>query len=255
MGRCPQGIACRFGSKHITPEGRNRVNDEIHDKYKSIPTSIHNQLSKELQFALRKRTYDLTESEANVKAVDEKMKSLKQNIDNQSSGCVTDEDIVKLRPCEKKKIDWKGKLYLSPLTTVGNLPFRRICKEYGADITCGEMALAANLVQGAGPEWALVKRHSSEDLFGVQLCGNNPHMLAKASQLLRDNANVDFVDLNLGCPIDLVYKQGAGCGLLRRQRVLEAIVRSVSTTLGDIPMTCKTRTGMYVSKYLLMNQI
>lgn len=155
--------------------------------------------------------------------------------------------------CESKrsnisKVDFSNKLVLSPLTTVGNLPFRRICKEFGADITCGEMACSVPLVKGLTQEWALTKRHISEDIFGVQLCGSSPAIISQAAQLVQETAKVDYIDLNIGCPIELIYQQGGGSALMRRPNILELIVRTCSALSPDIPFTVKMRTGVYADK-------
>ncbi|NXD87600.1 DUS3L synthase, partial [Halcyon senegalensis] len=158
-------------------------------------------------------------------------------------GPVTDEDTIKLRPCEKRKLEIQGKLYLAPLTTCGNLPFRRICKRFGADVTCGEMAVCTNLLQGQSSEWALLKRHHTEDIFGVQLEGAFPDTMTKCAELLNQTIEVDFVDINVGCPIDLVYKKGGGCALMTRSNKFEQIVRGMNSVL-DVPLTVKIRTGV-----------
>ncbi|NWU85991.1 DUS3L synthase, partial [Onychorhynchus coronatus] len=158
-------------------------------------------------------------------------------------GPLTDEDITKLRLCEKKKLEIQGKLYLAPLTTCGNLPFRRICKRFGADVTCGEMAVCTNLLQGQSSEWALLKRHHTEDIFGVQLEGAFPDTMTKCAELLNKTIEVDFVDINVGCPIDLVYKKGGGCALMTRSNKFEQIVRGMNLVL-DVPLTVKIRTGV-----------
>ncbi|XP_069734047.1 tRNA-dihydrouridine(47) synthase [NAD(P)(+)]-like isoform X2 [Phaenicophaeus curvirostris] len=158
-------------------------------------------------------------------------------------GPVTDEDVIKLRPCEKKQLKIQGKLYLAPLTTCGNLPFRRICKRFGADVTCGEMAVCTHLLQGQSSEWALLKRHHTEDIFGVQLEGAFPDTMTKCAELLNQSIEVDFVDINVGCPIDLVYKKGGGCALMTRSNKFEQIVRGMNSVL-DVPLTVKIRTGV-----------
>ena len=157
------------------------------------------------------------------------------------------EDYYCLQTRPKKTLDLRGKLFLSPLTTVGNLPFRRICKEYGADITCGEMALCGDLVQAHGSEWALLKRHHTEDIFGVQICGNNPTMASKACELINSECDVDFIDLNVGCPIDMVFNRGAGSALMDRATKLEQILTGM-VHVSDIPISVKMRIGTSESK-------
>ncbi|XP_063529131.1 tRNA-dihydrouridine(47) synthase [NAD(P)(+)]-like [Cydia strobilella] len=255
-GECPRGIACRFGSSHLTAEGYNMVNDI---KAKEWKDDTKNTLQTELQIFLQKRTYNFDLSEKLVKVLDKRKTDSKPSSDepkseqeaikkeDSKSGAITDEDLIKLLPRERKTIDWQDKLYLSPLTTVGNLPFRRICKEYGADITCGEMALCESLLKGMKQEWALVKRHESEHLFGAQMCGTNVWQITKVAQLLQEKTELDFIDLNLGCPIDLIYKKGGGSGMMHRLPTLEASITCASKLL-SIPFTAKIRTGVYQDK-------
>ncbi|KAJ9121268.1 hypothetical protein QFC24_004944 [Naganishia onofrii] len=166
------------------------------------------------------------------------------------AGAEVEADDVPFRPVEKKRLDWRGKTYLAPLTTVGNLPFRRLCVSYGADITCGEMVLSQSLISGSREEWALTKRHRSEKCFGVQLCGGKPTLMVPAAEALRTvmtrdaTRGIDFVDINLGCPIDLVFQRGAGSALFGRPNQLEKILVGMNSVLGDIPLTVKFRMGI-----------
>ena len=79
--------------------------------------------------------------------------------------------------------------------------------------------------------WALLKRHESEDLFGVQLEGSFADPTTKACQVINEHVKCDFVDLNCGCPIDLIFNKGGGCALMTRTDHFQRIVRSVSTVL------------------------
>ncbi|XP_067355297.1 tRNA-dihydrouridine(47) synthase [NAD(P)(+)]-like isoform X1 [Channa argus] len=274
FGKCGYGLSCRFAKAHTTPDFKTMEKTDLVKAYENR-NLVRNSLSKDLQNRLRKRSVTFTKSEEYLRTLKNKKeqqgngdaseavtadptggerplstdaeKQLQHCQDNQPTvktvGPLTDIDLIKMRPCEKKQVDFRDKLYLAPLTTCGNLPFRRICKRFGADITCGEMAMCTNLLQGQQSEWALLKRHESEDLFGVQLEGCFPDTMTRCAELINNNIDVDFVDINSGCPIDLVYKKGGGCGLMTRTRKFEQIVRGMNYVL-DVPLTVKIRTGV-----------
>lgn len=76
-----------------------------------------------------------------------------------------------------------------------------------------KVGLATSFLQSSKEEWSLVRRHPSERIFGVQLAGSKPAaMAATAETLAREFGpnGLDFVDVNCGCPIDLVFKTGSG---------------------------------------------
>uniref|UniRef100_A0A673T7X6 tRNA-dihydrouridine(47) synthase [NAD(P)(+)] n=1 Tax=Suricata suricatta TaxID=37032 RepID=A0A673T7X6_SURSU len=258
FGRCPYGVTCRFAGAHLGPDGQNLVQEE---RVQAPP--VRNGLDKALQQQLRKREVHFERAEqalrqlsrgqmpAPAPAAELPKGTEAENAPGQDSGDtqallgpdadglpsgsvwtrgpLTDEDVVRLRPCEKRKC--------------GNLPFRRICKRFGADVTCGEMAVCTSLLQGQTSEWALLKRHQCEDIFGVQLEGAFPDTMTKCAELLNRTIDVDFVDINVGCPIDLVYKKGGGCALMNRSAKFQQIVRGMNQVL-DVPLTVKIRTGV-----------
>ena len=72
-----------------------------------------------------------------------------------------------------------GKAILAPMTTVGNLPFRRLCISYGAEVTMSEMILASSLVSLKSSDLSLLRRHEDEKIFGIQLAGGFPDVMIK----------------------------------------------------------------------------
>ncbi|ELT97828.1 hypothetical protein CAPTEDRAFT_165435 [Capitella teleta] len=109
------------------------------------------------------------------------------------------------------------------------------------------MAIATNLLQASASEWALVRRDPSEDIFGVQICGAYPDSMTKTAQMLCNEIDVDFIDINCGCPIDLVYQKGEGCALMSRTGRFQHICQGMTSVM-DIPLTVKIRTGIYDDK-------
>jgi tRNA-dihydrouridine synthase 3 len=132
------------------------------------------------------------------------------------------------------------------LTFGGNLPFRRLCVEFGAEITVGEMAVVRKLLDNRSGEFALLRSHPEERFFGAQLADKKPDTLAEGARIA-ESRGARFVDLNCGCPIDEITGRGLGASLLKKPgrlaRLVEAMRKAVS-----VPVTVKLRAGWSEAK-------
>jgi tRNA-dihydrouridine synthase 3 len=134
-----------------------------------------------------------------------------------------------------------GRMVMAPMSRGTDLPFRVLATEWGAEVCVGEMAYAHKVVRRDRSETALLRRDPREKIFGVQLAGKNPELMAEAARIAVDSG-ADFVDVNLGCPIDDATRRGFGAALLRRAGRVAAIVEAMKQAV-PVPVTVKLRLG------------
>jgi nifR3 family TIM-barrel protein len=137
---------------------------------------------------------------------------------------------------------------LAPLAGLTDAPFRRLCRDGGADLTYTEMVSAAGLAHGSSPTRHLMETLPGEGPVACQLFGSTAEELAgaaaEAAALTDDDGAPRFCEINLnaGCPMTKVTKSGAGAKLAEDP---EKIYRLLSAMTGatDRPVTLKTRLG------------
>ena len=130
---------------------------------------------------------------------------------------------------------------LAPMAGITNSPFRRLMRRMRSAVVVSEL-VSANGIEYLGQKTLdLLKFHEEERIVGLQIFGEDTERLCRASQYI-EKLGADFIDLNLGCPVPKVVKNGAGSAMCRDPislgKTLEAMVKSVK-----IPVTIKIRTG------------
>lgn len=104
--------------------------------------------------------------------------------------------------------------WLAPLAGYSDLPFRTLCREYGAACCVTEMVSAKGLCYNGGNTWKVLATAEADTPLVVQLFGSEPEFLEKAVHILRERG-FSWFDLNMGCPVPKVAKQGAGVSMLK----------------------------------------
>ncbi len=134
-----------------------------------------------------------------------------------------------------------GNLFLAPLAGFTDRAFRSICISKGASFTFTEMVSAEALARGSEKTRNLMNRAENEKQLGVQIFLSNADTAKRAlPEILKANPTV--IDINCGCPVPKVVKNGAGSALMQNPKKIEEII-TVLTDNTDIPVTVKFRTG------------
>lgn len=247
LGYCPMGIRCRFLKSHFDPESKSlkyRENYNREDNKDEV-----NLLDSDTRIALYRKKMDFPKSEVSIKLNDEN--GLRNMSVEKRQALENEFKDFKIKTSEKKRLDYAGKKVLSPLTTVGNLPYRRLMKTLGADVTFSEMAFSTSLISGQNSEWALLKAHKSEmPNFGAQISASKTWQASKAAELISrfGSNNISEINLNCGCPIDLLYKKGECSALMNSPNRMRLLLKTMNDCSGDIPITVKMRMGVQDQK-------
>jgi len=285
-GFCHMGWKCRFVGSHSeerpAEDGRQELvlkedtERKAHVADLDDEVGVVNVVSKDVKFGLSRRKIGTPKADQYIEWI-EKNRKLEREVFDSTMGDSTalKEEMearraeyveAPFRPSEKRRIYYGPETpVLAPLTTQGNMPYRRLCVDLGCQVTWSEMAMGMPLIQGERGEWALMKAHESEisapkflvkntvvqgydntkDFkFGAQIAANKPWLATKTVEVLTDHCpKLRAIDLNCGCPINLVCEKGAGSALLDQEAKLEQILRGMNYVSKEVPITVKIRMG------------
>ena len=130
---------------------------------------------------------------------------------------------------------------LAPMAGVTDLPFRLLCKEQGAGLLCMEMISAKALQYKNKNTKALLAIHPEEYPVSLQLFGSDPKIMSEMAKMIED-LPFQILDINMGCPVPKVVRNGEGSALMKNPKLVHEIVSAVSKAI-EKPVTVKIRKG------------
>jgi tRNA-dihydrouridine synthase B len=146
-----------------------------------------------------------------------------------------------INPLKIDSIALENPVVLAPMTAITDMPFRLMCKRYGAGLVVSEMVACEGVVRDCQIAEQKASFDKRQGLHSVQLVGANPKNMAAAARVNRE-AGADIIDINMGCPVKKVVNCMAGSALLNQPQLVEDILSSISEAV-DLPVTLKTRLG------------
>ena len=145
-----------------------------------------------------------------------------------------------LKKIKIKDLELENNLILAPMAGVTDLPFRKICKEFGPGLVCTEMVSSKAIYHDDTKTKLLMNTDGEKRPISMQIFGSDEETMGYAAKYVSKIA--DIVDINMGCPAPKVVKNGDGSKLLldikKAEKVIKAVVKNSTK-----PVTLKIRKG------------
>lgn len=138
-------------------------------------------------------------------------------------------------------IELENRYILAPMAGVTDLPFRLLCREMGAGLLCMEMVSAKAILYGNKNTESLLRIHPEEPPVSLQLFGSDPDIMSEIAKRIEE-LPFAFLDINMGCPVPKIVKNGEGSALMQNPKLVHEIVSRVSKAIRK-PVTVKIRKG------------
>ena len=122
-----------------------------------------------------------------------------------------------------------------------DLPFRLLCREQGAGLLCMEMVSAKAIYYNNRNTESLLEIHPDEQPVSLQLFGSDPAIMSEMAKRIEERPFA-ILDINMGCPVPKVVKNGEGSALMKNPKLVYEIVSAIVKAI-DKPVTVKIRKG------------
>jgi len=140
-----------------------------------------------------------------------------------------------------KNVKIKKTAALAPMASIADRAYREMCKSYGASYLVSEMISSKGLCFGDKKTSELCKIVDCERPMALQIFGEDLAYMGMAAAKL-SGFLPDIIDINMGCPVPKIVKNGSGSALMKSPETAEKIARAV-VRASDCPVTVKIRAG------------
>ncbi|HIR70997.1 MAG TPA: tRNA dihydrouridine synthase DusB, partial [Candidatus Pullilachnospira gallistercoris] len=146
-----------------------------------------------------------------------------------------------IHPLRIGEVLLENNLILAPMAGVTDLPFRVLCHEQGAGLICTEMVSAKAIYHNNRNTEELLRIDDREGAVSLQLFGSDPDCISQMAKRIEDRPFA-ILDINMGCPVPKVVKNGDGSALMKQPKLVEEIVDKTVRAIRK-PVTVKIRKG------------